>query len=426
MNERRDRLNQMMSTPSAEPAQPSAPAPRANTDSRERKQALLFAPPPATSGPYLKLLESEGFDVVLAQDPPAAESLLRSTSPVLILAVAPAIGSEILDRWREIAPRVEIRVIPGLAQLLEEQLASPKELLEFTIRVLSFVSGMIAKPLGIPASRDGQVLQTADKAAQALGFDARRLVTVRLAAVLGGLAKALHADGSQPEQGEEAPATPPAPENGDLLADFALAMGCPFPVGSEPPAGPKGSRAPTPGELVDAATRLILLRERNDPDPSLALRRLAMEGESGGSELHPAAAEAVLAAAGQQTSKGRASILLVDGDSGSRNLLALRLGNEGYAARTAADGRSALEEIRREAPGLVLSEVVLPRLDGFALLDAVKREGKGNIPFMFLSSRSDPLSVNKGLLLGAVDFVISSRCFFRWSGISLYTSSNIS
>ena len=398
MNERRDRLDQMMSTPSAEPAA-APPTPKTSADPRERKKALLFAPPPAQSAPYLKLLESEGFDVVLAQDPPAAESLLRSTSPALILALAPAVGSEVLDRWREIAPQVEVRVIPGLPQLLEEQLASPKELLEFTIRVLSFLSGMIAKPLGIPASRDGQVLHTAEKAAQALGFDARRLVTVRLAAVLGGLAKALHADG------EHGSATTAAAENGNLLADFAQAMGCPFPVGGEPPAGPKGSRPPTPGELVEVATRLILLREQNDPDPSLALRRLAMEGESGESELHPAAVEAVLAAAGRTSGKERASVLLVDGDSGSRNLLALRLGNEGYTTRTAADGRSALEEIRREAPGLILSETVLPGLDGFALLDALKREGKGNIPFMFLSSRADPLSVNKGLLLGAVDFI---------------------
>jgi CheY-like chemotaxis protein len=130
-----------------------------------------------------------------------------------------------------------------------------------------------------------------------------------------------------------------------------------------------------------------------------------MEGESGKAELHPAAVEAVLAASGREGGKDRASILLVDGDTGSRNLLALRLGNEGYSTRTAADGRTALEEIRREAPGLVLSEAVLPGLDGFALLDTLKREGKGKIPFMFLSSRADPLSTNKGLLLGAVDFI---------------------
>jgi serine/threonine-protein kinase len=49
---------------------------------------------------------------------------------------------------------------------------------------------------------------------------------------------------------------------------------------------------------------------------------------------------------------------------------------------------------------------VLPGLDGYALLDALKREAVGGaVPYMFLSSRNDPLSVNKGLLLGATDFL---------------------
>jgi DNA-binding response OmpR family regulator len=406
MNERRDRLNQMMSPPPPDPMAPTVKAePQAPSGPKKRKKALLFAPPPAESGAYLKLLEAEGFDVLLAQDPAAAEALLRSASPQLILAVAPAVGSEVLDRWREVAPQAEIRVIPGLATLLEDQLASPKEVLEFTIRVLSVVSGMVSAPLGIPTARAGQVLYVSERAAKAMGFDARQLVTVRLSAVLGGLAEALHSDQSSTDEGATTSDTQTPPENGNLLADFAQAMGCPFAVGGEPPAGPPGSRAPTPDELVEAAAQLVILREQSDPDPALALRRLAMEGESGKAELHPAAVEAVLAASGREGGKDRASILLVGGDAGSRNLLALRLGNEGYSTRTAADGRSALEEIRREAPGLVLSEAVLPGLDGFALLDTLKREGKGKIPFMFLSSRADPLSTNKGLLLGAVDFI---------------------
>jgi DNA-binding response OmpR family regulator len=402
MNDRRNRLDQMMGAVSPQPQASSAP--KVVAGSRERRRVLLFAPSPAKSTPYLKLLEEEGFDVVLAQDPPAAESLLRSTSPGLIVALAPAVGADVLDRWREVAPQIEVRVVPSLAQILEERLASPKDMLEFTIRVLSFVSGMTEKQLGIPTSRDGQVLHVAEKAAKALEFDARRLITVRLAAVLGGLAKALHADAAEPH-GAEGPAKTVAAGHDTILADFAQAMGCPFPVGSKPPAGPRESRSPTPEELVEAATRLILLREQQDPDPTLALRRLALANDSGDSQLHPAAVEAVLAAAGNPSVKEGASILLVDGDNGSRNLLALRLSNEGYAIRTSGDGRSALEEIRREPPGLVLAEAVLPGLDGFALLDAIKREGKSNIPFVFLSSRADPLSINKGLLLGAVDFI---------------------
>src|SRR5207248_3884282 len=70
----------------------------------------------------------------------------------------------------------------------------------------------------------------------------------------------------------------------------------------------------------------------------------------------------------------------------------------------AADGRAALESIRREHPALIISEPVLSGMDGFSLLDTLRREGR-HVPFVFLSARNDALSMNKGLLLGAADFL---------------------
>src|SRR5207253_2277158 len=84
--------------------------------------------------------------------------------------------------------------------------------------------------------------------------------------------------------------------------------------------------------------------------------------------------------------------------SAGRNLLALRLANEGYSTDVAADGRTALESIRRDPPALIISETVLPGMDGFSLLDTLRREGR-HIPLVFLSARNDALSMNKGLLL---------------------------
>ena len=404
MKDRRDRLGQMTGG-SAANAAPAARAPNAaRPEAALRKRALLFAPPPVPSGAYVSLLESEGFDVLVAQDPQAAETLLRSAPPKLILAVAPTLGPEVVQSWGELAPQAEVRLIPSLVKLLEERLVPAKQLLEFTIKVLSIVSGIASTTRGIPGNRTSRILNLAEKAAESLGFSERDLISTRLSAVLGGAAEALHLDGSSP--GEEGPTVTLAFSNRrNLLADFAEAVGCPFPVGIAPPSDPPSSRSPVPAEVVDAALRLALLHEENDPNPPLALRCLGMEDDSAAQQLHPAAVEAVLAASSERAGQGRAEILLVDSDANARNLLALRLGNEGYSARTANDGRRALEEIRRQPPGLVLSEAVLAGLDGYALLDALKREGKGNIPFMFLSERADPLSVNKGLLLGATDFL---------------------
>ncbi|MFQ5789009.1 MAG: protein kinase [Acidobacteriota bacterium] len=403
MSDRKDRLAKMMGASSAQPAPAGNRADKATPPPALRKRALLFAPPPARSSAYLSLLEAEGFDALLAPDTSAAEALIRTTPPELILGVVPTLGPEVLRTWRELAPQAEIRLIPGLVPLLEEHLVPPKEALEFTIRALWVAAGIVSVPRGVPRGRTAQILHLAEKSARTLGFGSRDFLRVRLAAVLGELAEALRS--SELSSDQEGPVANPAPADPlKMLADFAEAVGSPFPLG-ELPEGPPKSRTPVPEEVVEAAKRLVLFHEEKSPNPSLALRRLALAEEEGGSELHPAAVEAVLAASKEGPGPAGAEILLVDSDASARNLLALRLSNEGYRVRTAGDGRKALEEIRREAPALVISDAVLPGLDGYALLDTLKRDGKGGIPLMFLSSRVDPLSINKGLLLGAADFL---------------------
>ena len=164
------------------------------------------------------------------------------------------------------------------------------------------------------------------------------------------------------------------------------------------PPGDPAQRTPTPLELVEAAAAFAMMAEARTSEPELALRKMSMANE-----IHPVAAEAIIGAA-MHANATRGRILVVDGDSGSRNLLALRLANEGYATDVAADGRTALERARTDPPALIISETVLPGMDGFSLLDTMRREGR-HVPFVFLSARNDALSMNKGLLLGAADFL---------------------
>ena len=405
MNDRRDRLHKMVQGAAVTPDRGAVkPGGKGQADPRDRTPALLFAPPPTPTKPYVTLLEEEGFDVLIAQNPPTAEALLRTATPGLILAIAPAIGHEILERWKEMAPEAEIRVIPAFGELVNERLAPPKDIMNFTMKVLSVVSGMVQETSDAPSTRIPQVLAVAGKAATALEFSARDVVTVQLSAVLSGLASTLQSDTSS-DQDTTAIIKKTPLERRKLVAEFAQAVDCPFPVGLEPPSTPASDRPPTPEEVLDAVIELVDQLENNESNPALTLRRLSLEGEDSATKLHPAAVEAVLAASGKEDGQERPTILLADGDAAARNLLALRLRNEGYAVRLAGDGRKALEEIQKQPPALVLAETVLNGLDGYTLLDRAKREGKGNIPFIFLSSRSDPLSINKGLLLGASDFL---------------------
>ncbi|HEV8629021.1 MAG TPA: protein kinase [Thermoanaerobaculia bacterium] len=395
----RDRLEGMTGGAPVDEDQATRSVPRP----REGRRLLLYAPPPARARHFLALLEAEGWEVMLATEPAAAELLLGSWPPHLLVAVVPLLAPELRERWRTLAPEADVRWVGGLGELLEQQLMPPQALLDFTARALG---GLLDQRLGGGAA-PAEVVRLATAAARELGLGERDLATVRLEAVLYRLPELLaeREEGAVPDQAE---ATERSSRAGDrrLLAEFAAATGCPLPLGLERPADGSGPALPLPGEIVEAALRLTQLRAQDDARPAQALRRLAREGGRLPGTLHPAAVEAVLAVErGAHERAPRGSLLLADPDAGARNLLALRLRNEGYTVRTVADGRAALEEVRREPPALLLAEAVLPRLDGFGLLDALAREGRDGFPFLFLSSRSDPLSVNKGLLLGAADYL---------------------
>jgi PAS domain S-box-containing protein len=69
---------------------------------------------------------------------------------------------------------------------------------------------------------------------------------------------------------------------------------------------------------------------------------------------------------------GVRDVLVVDDDVESRELLARLLGTEGYSVRTAVDGQTGLAEIEREAPDLLVLDLMMPNTDGFSVLQAVR------------------------------------------------------
>jgi signal transduction histidine kinase len=78
-----------------------------------------------------------------------------------------------------------------------------------------------------------------------------------------------------------------------------------------------------------------------------------------------------------------------------------------YAVELAADGLQALEAARREPPDLLLSDVMMPRLDGLALLTAIRADAKlGGVPVVLLSARAGEEARIEGLDSGADDYMI--------------------
>jgi DNA-binding response OmpR family regulator/anti-sigma regulatory factor (Ser/Thr protein kinase) len=98
----------------------------------------------------------------------------------------------------------------------------------------------------------------------------------------------------------------------------------------------------------------------------------------------------------------RATILVVDDEADTVNLLREALAGEGWHVLTAGDGRQALAVLARQRPDVILLDMLIPGLSGFEVLAALGREPEtARIPVIVLSARGDDASVRQGLALGA-------------------------
>ncbi len=102
----------------------------------------------------------------------------------------------------------------------------------------------------------------------------------------------------------------------------------------------------------------------------------------------------------------RPRILIADDNSDMRQYLA-RLMSEHYVVEAASDGQAALAAVQRQMPHLIVSDVMMPVLDGFELLKALRAdEDTRSIPVILLSARAGEESRVEGLEAGADDYLI--------------------
>ena len=99
-----------------------------------------------------------------------------------------------------------------------------------------------------------------------------------------------------------------------------------------------------------------------------------------------------------------AKLLLVDDDPSVLDALDLAFGDAGHATERAADGRAALARLRAEPFDLVVSDVNMPHLDGYALCRRLREAGDA-VPILLLTGRDDEVDEALGLELGADDYL---------------------
>jgi formate hydrogenlyase transcriptional activator len=99
-------------------------------------------------------------------------------------------------------------------------------------------------------------------------------------------------------------------------------------------------------------------------------------------------------------------ILVVDDNPDNLELLFDLLSDQGFEILVAEDGESALQQTEYAQPDLILLDILLPDMDGFATCERLKdRPETKDIPVIFMSALADTVDKVKGLRLGAVDYI---------------------
>jgi two-component system chemotaxis sensor kinase CheA len=103
-------------------------------------------------------------------------------------------------------------------------------------------------------------------------------------------------------------------------------------------------------------------------------------------------------------------VLVVDDSITTRSLEKAILETHGYTVRVAVDGVEALEQLRAQRADLVITDIQMPRMDGYALLQEIKKDTRlADIPVIVVTSMERREEQERGLLLGADAYVVKRK-----------------
>jgi CheY-like chemotaxis protein len=105
-----------------------------------------------------------------------------------------------------------------------------------------------------------------------------------------------------------------------------------------------------------------------------------------------------------------ARILLVEDDLSLIDLYTVRLEAEGFEVKNCADGEKALQTVKEYLPDLVLLDIMMPRIDGFDVLDIMRNTPvTKDIKVIVMTALNRPEDIQRAKDLGAIDFLVKSQ-----------------
>jgi two-component system alkaline phosphatase synthesis response regulator PhoP len=103
-------------------------------------------------------------------------------------------------------------------------------------------------------------------------------------------------------------------------------------------------------------------------------------------------------------------ILLIEDEEMLANMYEVKFKNEGYDLTKAMDGSQGLEMAKSITPDFILLDIIMPKMDGFAVLKSLKEDAvTKNIPVMLLTNLGQDEDVQRGKQLGAVGYLVKAN-----------------
>lgn len=103
-------------------------------------------------------------------------------------------------------------------------------------------------------------------------------------------------------------------------------------------------------------------------------------------------------------------IFIIEDEKPLLEALVTRLKNVGFETETAVDGAEALEKLKTLTPDVILLDIILPKIDGFAVLEKIKEDARiKDIPVIVLSNLGQDADIKRALGLGAVDYFVKTQ-----------------
>jgi DNA-binding response OmpR family regulator len=101
------------------------------------------------------------------------------------------------------------------------------------------------------------------------------------------------------------------------------------------------------------------------------------------------------------------NILVIDDEAALQKTLGVFLSTQGYSVLSALDGELGLQTARKNLPDLILLDLVMPKMNGFEVLQALKGDAATKkIPVIVLTNLSEMADIDKVLELGATTYLV--------------------